>query len=1271
MTIRIVRNSNGNCVQFIGSSQPAYWNACLSGAINQEDNDRVDIINDIRTTDSNSPHFEFFGIHYTEFTDQDGNSFADAVECAAYITEKANVVTGGAIEFGPTDLLDLHRDSSNTSLLFSTGHNYAVHSIHAHLQADGLISILEQGSGGTALMINIRHDNVTIGGDLPASSNTATAVVNALNSLFSVVPLGVGGYDAQPSYTYIDAPTNFVTFGDVAVNGNFAELTEAVHPYNSGLYTTDLLVNPGDFFEFNWNGIGVNAYGKNFVIGFVESNRALTEFTESSDNMGNLDMAVRAFGMAAEENHDYGVVIERGFNDDPMAKDHLRLGLDDERRLYISAYDEEARVWQTVIRSAFPTDAEEYRVVGLIFEDSKRLIITTDGFRYHEVTNAMQARYIESPDGVFHYPLFSASLDADAWDAFQGGTGQHTTQVWPDELPSVTQWKAPVTGYNADMSAAPVDTDFIRYTAISTAADSLFAPPAFSIAPTLVNENTNVNILIENDPTADWSVAVTGLPAGLVFSGGYINGTAPNIEGYKTLDPRQIVVTVAGGMFYLDGVAQDTINLEEGMAYRFDQSDASNAGHPLRLATNSDGTHNGGSEYTTGVTSGGVPGNPGAYTQITPETDADNLYYYCSNHTGMGGQALTVPHDPAYTPVDIETHTITITKTNLYGVTTNSFDLYIRNTTPPPTSVTGFTWEDNSLPLAASNELDLTSVVKLDTTLTTNKRLVIPKWWVSEVILLGFRYPDLHQEDSKLRIGIKRTDAMTDAAETDWSGPHAASDFALGFEWEWTIPSGNFATSAHRSKIIGGDDAVFSNWGNAEFDNIHVGSVSNPVYDFAFELDSDNGQVHAIACNINNIYSEPSIADGGQFSRTATTSLLDGSTELTLYMQADFVDWNGNPATMEFSETVTAWDGNDYELHTIDLPAPAALTSFTSGVQLTNYDESLSMPGTGSNGHRMKNPIGMYAANQTHTTAPASGMTTTTPDSRPWHMNMVFKTPATSVGGGNEHVLWSLRNTPTSNGIDMRMNSANRLLLTWGEPVLFQSNPGTTNYYNISQMNTGSSTSIQPDSWYGIFMDCNGLRFPAGTTEAQFRSAVRIYIWDFTNDSWLGYTGANYLGSAYGTGGDMRSKAGGSINRYYDGKVMVGNAPWSTSNDPVHWRAPIASFCTGTYKLGAPTMNFAEMEMYIKDPMQWFSSYLMGTSSRDPMYDNDPDQISMQLGSWQAARNQQIWLMGDGAGVTYPYIYNQVDTASGYNDTALSMDNMTAGNAVNITVPNT
>ena len=109
---------------------------------------------------------------------------------------------------------------------------------------------------------------------------------------------------------------------------------------------------------------------------------------------------------------------------------------------------------------------------------------------------------------------------------------------------------------------------------------------------------------------------------------------------------RTFTVTVAnpgaGNRYYIDGVLQETVTLAEGYTYRFDVSDSSMGAHPFKFSTTSNGTHSGGSEYTTGVTTSGTTGQANAYVQIAVAASAPQLYYYCQYHSGMGGQGNTL-----------------------------------------------------------------------------------------------------------------------------------------------------------------------------------------------------------------------------------------------------------------------------------------------------------------------------------------------------------------------------------------------------------------------------------------------------------------------------------------------------------------------------------------------------------------------------------------------------------------------------------------------------
>ena len=180
----------------------------------------------------------------------------------------------------------------------------------------------------------------------------------------------------------------------------------------------------------------------------------------------------------------------------------------------------------------------------------------------------------------------------------------------------------------------------------------------------IFNQNT-----VTFDPKLPTSVGETGT---VTFGGDVHTPTEASINGVSGTGSvgtvtasgtglsiaQTYTVTVVGGnpvnhpyynvgsanKFAIDGstaTADVLLSLSEGNTYRFDQSDSSNSGHPFRFSTTANGTHGGGSEYTTGVTTNGTPGSSGAYTQITVASGAPTLYYYCTNHSGMGWQANT------------------------------------------------------------------------------------------------------------------------------------------------------------------------------------------------------------------------------------------------------------------------------------------------------------------------------------------------------------------------------------------------------------------------------------------------------------------------------------------------------------------------------------------------------------------------------------------------------------------------------------------------------
>ena len=89
-------------------------------------------------------------------------------------------------------------------------------------------------------------------------------------------------------------------------------------------------------------------------------------------------------------------------------------------------------------------------------------------------------------------------------------------------------------------------------------------------------------------------------------------------------------LNITGNKYFIFDQQQPLLTFVQGNTYIINYP----AAHPVKFSQTENGTHNGGSEYTGGVSN---PTSTSVQIVVSGSTPA-TLYYYCQNHSAMGGQ---------------------------------------------------------------------------------------------------------------------------------------------------------------------------------------------------------------------------------------------------------------------------------------------------------------------------------------------------------------------------------------------------------------------------------------------------------------------------------------------------------------------------------------------------------------------------------------------------------------------------------------------------------
>ena len=357
-------------------------------------------------------------------------------------------------------------------------------------------------------------------------------------------------------------------------------------------------------------------------------------------------------------------------------------------------------------------------------------------------------------------------------------------------------------------------------------------------------QDQNGNLIISKDS------------GGAGFQGKYYSSSAPLVYevkvAAKTADSPYFNVGSSLG-YYINGIQTPIIELKgqdssKPYYYRFDQSDSSNNGHPLRFYNNASKT----TQYTTGVTTNGTPGSSGAYTQIAVDSTTPNvLFYQCTAHGNMGNYVL---HNSTHlnTGVFLKMPTSDgtanqVISTNGSGVlsfsdsvlfpTISSISPSVIENTQTAVTITGTNFKDSSTPpFVDAINASTGAIITADSVSFTNATTVVATFTIS---VDGTYFLRLENNDGiACRSG---TALLTVSDAPGWTtGAGSLGTVSNGGSVNFTVAATNATSYAKTSGSFPGGVTINSSTG--VISGTESGSTQTTTYTFTIRATDAQGQ---------------------------------------------------------------------------------------------------------------------------------------------------------------------------------------------------------------------------------------------------------------------------------------------------------------------------------------------------------------------------------------------------------------------------------------------